>query len=237
VNPRETLTRAVELSSAAALDAARVHVFAEVLEYNDSKREVSVRPVQQERGADGVVRRLPDVHGVHLQGFEFGPFTIQGPASQGDTVLLLVSDQCVERWLADGVIADADVARPNRQLQSSIAIPVGSPQSPSATGGNLVVGLPSGAHLEITPAGAITLGGLLGSLEISALGAATLASGIGSIKLTPTGQVSIGTVAADLVGIVADTLTQLANTSAPIITSERNTYSALATLAATLRTV
>lgn len=164
MSARDTLLRAVELVSDSALASARVHVLGEVLSYDDTKREVSVRPVAQEAGADGVVRRLPDVHGVHLQALRFGAFTMQGPAAQDDVVLLAVSDHCVDRWLADGVIAEADAARPGRQLQNSIAIPIGSPTAPTATGGNLVIGLPSGAQLKITPAGKIGLG--TGSVDV-----------------------------------------------------------------------
>lgn len=173
-NPRDSLHRAVTEASTAAVASARVHIIGEVLEFSEAsgRREVSVRPVQQEVGADGETRRLPDVHGAHLQALEFGDFIISGPAKAGDIVQLLIADQCIDRWLADGVVADGDALRSGRQLHNSIAIPIGSPTSSTATNDNLVIGLKSGAQLKVTPAGKIGLG--TGSVDVLSLLKSTL---------------------------------------------------------------
>ena len=191
-----------------ALGAARVHVVAEVISYDEASHTVSVRPVQQVVRPDGSTARLPDVHGIPLAAQEMGGFVITGPASRGDVVMLHVPDQCIDRWLDDASIVDSDAERAGRQLANAIATPIGKPSAPQATGGNLVIGRASGGvQLVITPDGKVSLGtggvDLVDTLYDALLGLATatvtIPSGGGSSLLSNAGSLAslasqVGTV-------------------------------------------
>lgn len=146
------------LEAALSARLARLHVSlpAVVMRYDAARQAIDAQPIirqsyEDEEGARST-ERVPVVTDVPVVFPGSGPFTMTFPIAVGDTVLLVFSEQALEKWLTYGGIDIDPLDDRRNHLSDAIAIPGLRPFSdpvPNATTTHMQIGHAEGAQLFI----------------------------------------------------------------------------------------
>lgn len=104
--------------------SSRTHVClpARVEKYDHTQQRVEVKPLLRRAYADGVVEPMPVVVNVPLIWPRSGGAQMTMPVAKGDTVMLVMADRSIDRWLSQGGEVTPDDRR-QHDLSDAIAVP------------------------------------------------------------------------------------------------------------------
>jgi hypothetical protein len=115
------------------LRRVKVALPGEIDSYNATTGKAAVKPLLQERYADGEVVTLPVIPNVPLVFPRTAAASITLPVARGDGCLLLFCDRSIDRWLSVGGTVEPDDVRMH-SLSDAVAIPGLVPFSTGGTG-------------------------------------------------------------------------------------------------------
>jgi len=104
--------------------SSRTHVClpARVEKYDHTQQRVEVKPLLRRAYADGVVEPMPVVVNVPLIWPRSGGAQMTFPVKKGDTVMIVMADRSIDRWLSQGGEVTPDDRR-QHDLSDAIAVP------------------------------------------------------------------------------------------------------------------
>jgi len=149
-----TLTDVIKAAMEAVSTEMRVCVPAKVIRYDFKKQLVDAQPYLKSKYLDGEAPDPPIIYNVPLAIPRAGDAFISLPLKKDQNVLLIFSDQSLEKWLSSGKILDPQDAR-RHHISDAIAIPGCYPFSTpaSVSNGDDIILKNSGAEIRIKPNG------------------------------------------------------------------------------------
>lgn len=104
--------------------SSRTHVClpARVEKYDHTQQRVEVKPLLRRAYADGEVEGMPVVVNVPLIWPRSGGAQMTFPVKKGDTVMIVMADRSLDRWLSQGGEVTPDDRR-QHDLSDAIAVP------------------------------------------------------------------------------------------------------------------
>ena len=132
---RPTLTGLLKATIDSAASQIKVCVPAKVIKYDSKTQVLDAQPVFKRKQKDGTVTDSPIIYSIPVAFPRAGDAFVHLPIKSGNSVLLLFSDNSLEKWLASGELNEPEDTR-KHHIADAIAIPGGYPFTQAASVAN-----------------------------------------------------------------------------------------------------